>query len=218
MPCTNGVQALAYNQAARTFTPLWQGPIDAFGPPIVSAGLVWDVAPAASAAAARSSTASNRRPAKRATPRRSRAPSPTTSHSGARRTAAHLERLNGAAYQIMKLSSGSGFGSLVGRGRRRGVELQTRLGGRCRERERERRVAARHVVAPSPLLLHTRLKADKRGRVRLTLRCSAVSGSCRGTVTLRAKVVQIAARASWVRRVVYIARTRRLQTRQEPSS
>jgi outer membrane protein assembly factor BamB len=44
IPCTNGVQALAYNQAARTFTPLWQGPVDAVGPPIVSGGLVWSVA------------------------------------------------------------------------------------------------------------------------------------------------------------------------------
>jgi hypothetical protein len=42
--CTNGVQALAFNQAARTFTPLWQGPSDAFGPPIFSGGLVWSVA------------------------------------------------------------------------------------------------------------------------------------------------------------------------------
>jgi polyvinyl alcohol dehydrogenase (cytochrome) len=46
MPCTNGTQALAYNQQARTFTPLWKGPSDAFGPPIVSGGLVWVVAPA----------------------------------------------------------------------------------------------------------------------------------------------------------------------------
>jgi outer membrane protein assembly factor BamB len=44
VPCTNGVQALAYDQAARTFTPLWQGPGDANGPPILSAGLVWVVA------------------------------------------------------------------------------------------------------------------------------------------------------------------------------
>jgi outer membrane protein assembly factor BamB len=41
IPCTNGTEALAYNEAARTFTPLWHGPSDAFGPPIVSTGLVW---------------------------------------------------------------------------------------------------------------------------------------------------------------------------------
>jgi outer membrane protein assembly factor BamB len=41
VPCTDGVRALAYNQAARTFTPLWHGPPDATGPPIVSGGLVW---------------------------------------------------------------------------------------------------------------------------------------------------------------------------------
>jgi outer membrane protein assembly factor BamB len=46
--CSNGVQALAYNQAARTFSPLWKGPGDAAGPPIVSAGLVWVVATHAS--------------------------------------------------------------------------------------------------------------------------------------------------------------------------
>lgn len=42
--CTSGVQALSYSGSARTFTPLWQGPKDAFGPPIVSGGLVWSVA------------------------------------------------------------------------------------------------------------------------------------------------------------------------------
>jgi outer membrane protein assembly factor BamB len=44
IPCTDGVQALAYHKASRTFTPLWQGPSDAFGPPIVSGGLIWVVA------------------------------------------------------------------------------------------------------------------------------------------------------------------------------
>jgi outer membrane protein assembly factor BamB len=42
--CSNGVQALAYNQAGRSFAPMWKGPTDAAGPPIVSAGLVWVVA------------------------------------------------------------------------------------------------------------------------------------------------------------------------------
>ncbi len=46
VPCTDGVRALTYNQAARTFSALWQGPSDANGPPIVSAGLVWSVATA----------------------------------------------------------------------------------------------------------------------------------------------------------------------------
>jgi polyvinyl alcohol dehydrogenase (cytochrome) len=41
IPCTDGVRALTYNQTARTFAPLWHGPSDATGPPIVSAGLVW---------------------------------------------------------------------------------------------------------------------------------------------------------------------------------
>jgi len=44
MACTNGTMALAYDAAARSFTPLWQGPSDAFGPPILSAGLVWTLA------------------------------------------------------------------------------------------------------------------------------------------------------------------------------
>jgi hypothetical protein len=44
IPCSNGTQALAYNQSAHTFSPLWKGPSDAKGPPILTAGLVWAVA------------------------------------------------------------------------------------------------------------------------------------------------------------------------------
>jgi outer membrane protein assembly factor BamB len=44
IPCTNGTQALSYNASAKTFTPLWQGPSDAFGSPILSGGLIWTVA------------------------------------------------------------------------------------------------------------------------------------------------------------------------------
>jgi outer membrane protein assembly factor BamB len=42
--CSSGVQALGYDPAGRRFTPLWKGPSDAAGPPIVSAGLVWVIA------------------------------------------------------------------------------------------------------------------------------------------------------------------------------
>ncbi len=41
--CSNGVQALAYDQTGRRFAPIWKGPSDAAGPPIVAAGLVWVV-------------------------------------------------------------------------------------------------------------------------------------------------------------------------------
>lgn len=41
VPCVDGVRALAYDQAARTFSVLWHGPTDAIGPPILSNGLVW---------------------------------------------------------------------------------------------------------------------------------------------------------------------------------
>jgi len=43
VPCTDGVRALTYNRAARTFTSLWSAPSEATGPPILSAGLVWTV-------------------------------------------------------------------------------------------------------------------------------------------------------------------------------
>jgi len=41
VPCTDGVRALSFHQAARSFTALWHGPADASGPPIVAGGLVW---------------------------------------------------------------------------------------------------------------------------------------------------------------------------------
>jgi polyvinyl alcohol dehydrogenase (cytochrome) len=45
IPCTNGVQALRFEPGPPAkFTPLWQGPAEAVGPPIVSAGRVWSVA------------------------------------------------------------------------------------------------------------------------------------------------------------------------------
>jgi polyvinyl alcohol dehydrogenase (cytochrome) len=39
--CSDGIRALSINGAARTFSPLWHGPSDANGPPIIAGGLVW---------------------------------------------------------------------------------------------------------------------------------------------------------------------------------
>lgn len=39
--CANGIQALSIDTSAARFTPLWHGPSDANGPPILSGGLVW---------------------------------------------------------------------------------------------------------------------------------------------------------------------------------
>jgi polyvinyl alcohol dehydrogenase (cytochrome) len=49
MPCTSGTQALTYDVATRSFSSLWRGPSDAFGPPILSAGSVWVVGGSSSA-------------------------------------------------------------------------------------------------------------------------------------------------------------------------
>lgn len=42
--CASGVEALSYNESEKSFSPLWKGPTDAFGPPIISGGVVWDIA------------------------------------------------------------------------------------------------------------------------------------------------------------------------------
>jgi outer membrane protein assembly factor BamB len=39
--CADGIRAYSLDLGARRFTPIWHGPSDANGPPIVAAGLVW---------------------------------------------------------------------------------------------------------------------------------------------------------------------------------
>jgi hypothetical protein len=41
VPCVDGIRALAYEEAGRSFSERWHGPADANGPPIVSSGSVW---------------------------------------------------------------------------------------------------------------------------------------------------------------------------------
>ncbi len=109
IPCTNGVQALAYNEAARTFTPLWQGPEDAFGSPIVSAGLVWVLATGGFEGGGE--TLYGLEPATGTTRYTEHLPSPVTDHfaspsaAGGRLFVATGESVS--AYQIAQLPRGS---------------------------------------------------------------------------------------------------------------
>jgi polyvinyl alcohol dehydrogenase (cytochrome) len=209
IPCTNGVQALAYDQSACTFTPLWQGPSDAFGPPIVSAGLVWVAATGGFSGGGTKLYGID--PATGQPRYTETLPSPIADHFASPSAAGgRLLISTGStvtAYQIAKVSSGSGSGSW----------LEGAVGApaaNCKRASPPATVASgagdtslpRPAVAPPPaLLLHTRLKADNRGRVRITLRCAATTGTCKGTLTMKAKLAQIRRVGNKrVRRTIYV--------------
>jgi outer membrane protein assembly factor BamB len=166
VPCTSGVQALAYNQAARTFTPLWQGPVDAFGPPTVSAGLVWDIA---SGGFSGGGTKLYGLDPATGMPRYTLTlPSPVADHFASSSAAGGKLLLatgsSEAAYQIATPVTNGGGGA---------VPIAVGI--------------KRSTPSRVPTLLHTRLRADRKGRVRIALRCLLTGGQCKGTITLRAK-------------------------------
>ncbi len=167
MPCTNGVQALSYDAAARSFTPLWQGPKDAFGPPIVSAGLVWDVA--------------------------------TGGFSGGGTKLYGLEPSSGAVRYTLTLpsavadhfaspSAGGGrvlvaTGSTVS-----AFQVGAVLGAPATTPPPTTStppLGATHPTSLLATLVGTRLHADRKGRVRLVLRCPPAI-ACHGSVSLAA--------------------------------
>jgi polyvinyl alcohol dehydrogenase (cytochrome) len=165
--CTNGTQALAYNETARTFTVLWQGPSDAFGPPIVSAGLVWTVATGAFSGGG---TKLYGLEPSTGNPRYTETlPSPVIDHFASPSAAGGrlfvADGSNVTAYQVAQLpptSSGSANPTSAP------VDSTT-------------------VKAKAPIALtRTRLRASRTGIVHLALRCTIKSGSCKGSVTIRA--------------------------------
>ena len=168
--CTNGTQALAYNETARTFTALWQGPSDAFGPPIVSAGLVWTVATGAFKGGG--TKLYGLEPATGSPRYTETLPSPVIDHFASPSAAGgRLFVASGSsvtAYQIAQLpptSSGA-------------INTTSAPAGQ------------RTVQAEAPtLLLRTRLRASRAGIVHLALRCTIKSGSCKGAVAIRAILI-----------------------------
>lgn len=169
--CTNGTQALAYDETARTFTALWQGPPDAFGPPIVSAGLVWTVATGAFKGGG--TTLYGLEPST-GNPRYTETlPSPVTDHFASPSAAGgRLFVASGSsvtAYQVAQLPA----------------QLSPTSGGSANATSPPTGSTTVKAEAPT-LLLRTRLRASRAGVVYLALRCTIKSGSCEGTVAVRA--------------------------------
>ncbi|HEX3520379.1 MAG TPA: PQQ-binding-like beta-propeller repeat protein [Solirubrobacteraceae bacterium] len=177
MPCTNGVQALSYDEAARTFTPLWQGPSDANGPPIVSGGLIWVVATGGGGG-----TKLYGLEPSTGKPRYTETlPSGVADHFASPSAAGgHLMVATGStvsAYQIAVLSPPE-------------------------EAPPPPPVATPLLVAPTArpsvlaVLVSTHLRPGPRGRVRVVLRCPPALTSCHGSATLKANVSVLSGRGS----------------------
>ncbi len=204
--CTNGTQALAYDETARTFTALWQGPADAFGPPIVSAGLVWTVATGAFKGGGTKlygldpSTGS---------PRYAETlPSPVADHFASPSAAGgRLYVSSGcsvSAYQIALLAPGEvGSSTPANAGSVPCAPIQESKSESPTVKASEGEVTTgapnttptNATKPPSESvhveLLSTNLRASASGKVNVRLRCTS-STPCSGTIALRAKIVVLA--------------------------
>ena len=205
--CTSGTQALAYDESARTFTPLWQAPVDAFGPPIVSGGLVWTVASGGFKGGGTKLYGLD--PATGAPRYTETLPSPVADHfaspsaAGGRLFVATGESVS--AYQLAPPSAGGPSPPTpdqTGTGASSGSEITSAGGG-------SPTTSTGSKASRVPTLLHTRLRVNARGRVGLILRCPAAAGECKGTVTLLARIAVVDSSGKHrMRRVVPIALAR----------
>jgi polyvinyl alcohol dehydrogenase (cytochrome) len=176
IPCENGVQALAYSESAKTFTPLWQGPEDAVGPPIVSAGLVWTVATGGFTGGG--NTLYGLDPTTGIPRYTETLPSPVIDHFASPSAAGgRLFLATGnsvSAYQIAQLAQGEPTAP-AGNGPTSPDSPNPRATSLSTER--------------FPVVLRrTHIHISAKGVVRVALRCIAPASSCRGTITLRATV------------------------------
>jgi outer membrane protein assembly factor BamB len=204
IPCENGTQALAYDVHGCTFTPLWQGPSDAVGPPIVSAGLVWSVATGGFSGGG--STLYGLDPATGAPRYTETLPSPVADHFASPSAAGgRLFLATGSsvtAYQIAQLSTAGSGVSGVGATAAQCPSTDGPIGGgEASKSEGSGSVStavtpgslAANATKPPPTrirmrLLRTHLHSSASGRVRVALRCTSAPAPCRGTITLQARV------------------------------
>jgi polyvinyl alcohol dehydrogenase (cytochrome) len=201
MACTNGVQALSYDEAARTFTPLWQGPSNAFGPPIVSAGLVWVIATGGFSGGGK--TLYGLDPATGVPRYTETLPSPIADHFASPSAAGgRLFVSTGSsvtAYQIAALSTVTGeSGSsspAPGASAPAGAATSNASppGGAATSNGGPPGGTSTSNAGPPPAgstlrLLRNQLRATAGGRVRLALECLSLASRCKGTVTLIAEI------------------------------
>ncbi|HTR88615.1 MAG TPA: PQQ-binding-like beta-propeller repeat protein, partial [Solirubrobacteraceae bacterium] len=186
IPCTNGVQALAYNESARTFTPLWQGPADALGPPILSGGLVWSIATGGFKGGGQTLYGLN--PETGAASYVEHLPSPVIDHfaspsaAGGRLFVSTGESVT--AYRIAASAGGEPAPTQQGAAGE-GATATTSTSPRMAPLGPVSTVAR---ASHTPELLRRRLRADRGGRVAVALRCPAARGGCHGTLTLVAEI------------------------------
>jgi outer membrane protein assembly factor BamB len=200
IPCTNGTQALAYDQSTRTFTPLWQGPADAFGPPIVAGGLVWTVATGGFGGEGQKLYGLD--PADGAPRYTETLPSPVADHF-ASPSAAGGRLFLATGSTVSAYSLGAGASSRPGEGEPQappagaspapagsvaGTVAAAPAGSSAAGAPTSRSPHGRRAdVRLAPLLLvATRLRARHGGRVRIALRCTRPRRArCAGTVRLQ---------------------------------
>jgi hypothetical protein len=178
LPCTNGTQALSYDASAKTFTPLWQGPSDAFGSPIVSGGLIWTLATGGFSGGGTKLYGLEPSTGK---PRYTETlPSPVADHfaspsaAGGRVFVATGSTVS--AFQIAALTETQGGSS---------TNTATTLPTPA--------TASHPGVLPLATLVGAHLHAGTRGLVRLVVRCPAHI-SCHGTVTMSATLTALVGR------------------------
>ncbi|MFZ1153957.1 MAG: PQQ-binding-like beta-propeller repeat protein [Solirubrobacteraceae bacterium] len=204
IPCENGTQALAFDAHAGTFMPLWQGPSNAVGPPIVSADLVWTVATGGFSGGG--DTLYGLDPATGVPRYTETLPSPVVDHFASPSAAGgRLFLATGSsvtAYQIAQPSSAGSCASTVdattaqcspaggppGAGeastnKQPGGTSTAGLSGSATTTPTKPPPSRAHVQ-----LLRTHLHSSASGDVHVTLRCTPSPTPCQGTIALGARL------------------------------
>ena len=177
--CENGTQALSYDQSAKTFTPLWQAEQqDAVGPPIVSAGLVWTIATGGFEGGG--TTMYGLDPASGRQRYLVTLPSPVIDHFASPSAAGgRLFVASGtsvSAYRVTRLAAGEST-------------APTGAGTNGKTSPTSPKTGKSSPELVPVVLRRTHLHANADGVVHVALRCTAPASSCRGTISLRARLL-----------------------------